>query len=351
MTKNKKTAVFLDNEGPLTLNDNAYETTVALAKKCGLGKEIGDAFYKRMSNIDDIWGDFHRILKDPTYSSGHTLKVILPFFKAMEANYNWLYEFARNNVRAMPFVKDTLQNLNQKYEVWQISTSYEFFIKAFCSLIEFDFERTRCTYVKEFDEIPINRNESNIILDFMKEVADMPIVEYNEKTGGVIPKHQKYYNRFTSFVWKDIYSMPAGKLLRSVHPIGQAQKRDNVAEICKQYNISLENAVYVGDSQTDVQCIQLLNNKGLTMMFNGKGKVCDNSDIMYIGEDARAIEEIVDLFTAEGRQAVLNYYNPACKAKFGGLLATVTFYNIDKLKDLSVKKRKKIRGVNIGELT
>ena len=351
MNQGKEISVFLDNEGPCTFSDNAQESTVALAKKCGLGEKIGTDFFLRLSNIDDIWGNFHQIRKDPTYSSGHTLKVVLPFFKAMGADSQWLYNFAKKNIRVVPNIKKVLANLNLKYDVWMISTSYEFFIRAFCDLVGFDFNKTCCTFVEKFDEIPITEKEKSMLLDFMKEVADMPVIKYDETTGEVISEHQDYYNRITDFIWNKLYEMPVGKLLRTIHPVGQAQKREAMEKICQELDISKEEAMYGGDSQTDFQCVEYLQGKGLSMMFNGKGKVCRISDIMCIGEDARAIEEVADLFAKKGRQGVVNYYTPPKNARNGGLIAAVTPENIEELEKASVEKRKEFRGIHIGELT
>jgi len=343
--------IFLDNEGPCTRNDNAQESTVALAEQCGLGRQIGIEFYRGMSTVDDIWGDFRRIAKDPEYSSGHTLKAILPFHRAMGATSQWHYNFAKINLRVVPHIREVLRNLSNKYNLWQVSTSYEFFIRAFCNRVGFDFRKTRCTLVSGFDEIPITKEQSQILLDFMKEVARMPIIEYDEGTGEVISKHKVYYERITAFIWEVVYRLPVGELLRTIHPVGQAQKLEAMIEILQESNIPEEKAFYVGDSQTDVRCVQHLQDKGLTMMFNGKGKVCDSSHIMYIGEDARAIEEVADQFAELGKKGVINYYTPAREAEYGGLLAATTPENITQLREMSVKKRKEFRGIHIGELT
>lgn len=344
--------VFLDVEGPCTLNDNAFEVMVALARMCGLGEEVGIRFYQRISVIDDIWGDFHKIPKDPSYSSGHTLKVILPFYKAMGADSQWLYNFAGKTVRAVPIIDEVLTNLSRDHSVWQISTSYQWFIQAFCDLVGFDFTRACCTRVGRFNEISISKEEARILQAFMKKVAQMPIIKYDGKTGEVTEKHQPYYDQITDFIWELVYEeMLVGELLRIVHPIGQTQKREAVEEILQKSKVPLRKAIYIGDSQTDIQAVQLLKGVGLTMMFNGKGKVCRDSDIMYIGKDARVIQEVADRFNKDGRQGVIDYCTPPREAEHGGLLAAVTPDNVEELEKKSVEKRKKFRGVRIGGLT
>jgi energy-converting hydrogenase A subunit R len=342
--------VVVDNEGPCTLNDNAQENMVELARQCGLGEEVGIKAYKNISNIDDIWGDFHKIAKDPTYSSGHTLKIVLPFYKAMGASSEWLYNFARDSLRLLPHIGNVLNNLNRKYNLWMISTSYEFFIQAFCDAVSFDFSRVRCTSVENFDEITITEKEKALLLSFLIEVAQTPTIQYDSKTGEIIKEHQVYYDRITEFIWETVYNMPLGKFLYMVQPIGQIQKRDTLEEISQRFDVSKERIMYVGDSQTDVECVRFLRGEGLTVMFNGKGQVCHLSDIMYIGEDAGIIEEIADLFAQKGRHGVIKYYTPSKIVK-GGIVATVTRNNIKELEEASIKKRKEFRGIHIGELT
>jgi predicted HAD superfamily phosphohydrolase len=205
--------------------------------------------------------------------------------------------------------------------------------------------------VDGFDAIRLSDAEAQQLLAFMREAAAMPVIQYDGKTGEVAPAHQVHYDRFTQFVWEAVYGMPVGQLLRTVHPVGQTQKREAVERICGEFGVPKECAMYVGDSQTDVQCVELLQGRGLTMMFNGKGRVCRISDIMYIGEDARAIEEVAHRFAELGRDGVIRYYSPPQEAECGGLLAAVTPENIDELHDRSVKKRKEFRGVHIGSLT
>jgi predicted HAD superfamily phosphohydrolase len=378
--------IILDKEGVLSLNDNAQESMVWAAKLyrywkrlapkivivptekekgMTLGEIIGTRFFQRISNIDDIWGDFHKIAEDPSYSSGHTLKVILAFLSALGINSQGMRDFAYGSLRLMPNINKVLPILDGKYTVRMVSTSYEFFIQAFCQATGFDFEKCDCTFVPKFGEIPLKNEERLILLRFMKKVAVMPLIEYDEKTGEVKPEHQKYYDRITDFIWETLYNMPVGEMLRIVHPVGQAQKREAVERRIQEFQVPLERTMGLGDSQTDVQWAQLLQGKGLVVMFNGKGKVCRHSDIMYIGDNTEVIEEIADLFAEGGREAVLTEYSlpePIRSEKGllkslgydageGGLLVVPTKENIEVLEAMSVQKRKEVRGVHIAELT
>jgi energy-converting hydrogenase A subunit R len=275
---------------------------------------------------------------------------VLPFFKAMGATLPWLYDFAKKSIKVVPNIAEVVRSLDNKYSVRQISTSYDFFIEAYCNLIGFDLRKSVCTRIPLFDPIPISREDSEVLKSFMRLVASWPIIQYDQKTGEVYPLSSHAYNAITGFIWEFVYHLPVGTLLQTIHPIGQQQKREALISIVQKHEIPREKIFYVGDSQTDVGCAQYLKDEGLTMMFNGKGKVCDESDLMYIGEDARAIEEVADLFAQHGREWVIGHYTPQRKV-LGGIIAAVTPQNLEELKDMSSKKRKEFRGVSIGELT
>ncbi len=61
-----------DCEGPVSLNDNAYEAAAAFIPD-------GDRFFRKVSEFDDILADE---IKRPGYNAGDTLKLIVPFLVA-----------------------------------------------------------------------------------------------------------------------------------------------------------------------------------------------------------------------------------------------------------------------------
>ena len=201
-----------------------------------------------------------------------------------------------------------------------------------------------------FDEIGITNQDGNLLRDFVGEVARMPTIQYNEVTGEVVADHREHYNRFTTFVWDKLWSMPVGQFLRQCTLLGKDKKGKRSSVFARSMRFAGERVMYVGDSETDVQCVELLRGTGLTMMFNGKGRVCNLSDVTYIGQDARAISEVAERFAQLGRERTIAHYARPLNAQVGGILAAVTRKNINKLRDLSEKERKEFRGVAIGSL-
>jgi len=91
--------VFIsDCEGPISINDNAFELA-------GHYIEDGEKFFTIISKYDDILVDE---VKREGYNAGGTLKLIIPFLKAYGATNKDIVEFSKENVLLVPGAKDTL---------------------------------------------------------------------------------------------------------------------------------------------------------------------------------------------------------------------------------------------------
>ena len=77
-----------DCEGPLTLNDNAYELSANIIKD-------GGELFKILSLYDDYLAD---VVKKENYKAGNTLKLILPFFVAENLTNDDLVDFSKSNL-------------------------------------------------------------------------------------------------------------------------------------------------------------------------------------------------------------------------------------------------------------
>lgn len=349
--KDRRILVVLDLEGPLLSNDNAFEITRYLAALCGLRAFIGGNFYERISRIDDIWGDFGLLGEiDPEYASGHTLKIMLPFFRAMWSDKRNLYEYSRRTVRVLPGADSTLRNLTKSYDCRIVSTSYDFFVKAALDSCGIDHRLAVCTQTPEFGDIPIGMFQRRALLDFMIEVAGMPLIEYNRETGEIDPRHRHPYDRITDFIWNELYYWDVGGLLSDVHPVGQAQKLEALITISGLLGYEPRDILYVGDSQTDVACVKYLRKHGLTLLINAKRPVLESGHISAAVSDARVIGIIADLFADSGREAVLEHY-AAGRTVPGGYARTITADNLPSLEAINVCARQKARGAAVAALS
>ncbi|MGC8850583.1 MAG: hypothetical protein ACP5QI_08950, partial [Candidatus Bathyarchaeia archaeon] len=111
-----------DCEGPITLNDNAYELSSHFIPE-------GGEFFKRISRYDDVLAD---VIKRPGYKAGDTLKLILPFLKAYGASDKSLTDYSRSNVLLIPGASEALRHIMDIMPCYLISTSYRHYVEAVC---------------------------------------------------------------------------------------------------------------------------------------------------------------------------------------------------------------------------
>ena len=89
-----------DCEGPLALNDNAFELCREFIQP------QGDRFFRQVSRYDNY---LLEVAKRPGYKSGDLLKLILPFLKANGLNDAQVEAYSRQHVTLVPGAEGGLQ--------------------------------------------------------------------------------------------------------------------------------------------------------------------------------------------------------------------------------------------------
>ena len=131
--------VFIsDCEGPISKNDNALEVMAHFVPQ-------GDKIFAVTSRYDDALAD---VLKKSGYKAGDTLKLILPFLKAYDVMDEEIRQFSARNLLLIANIKNTIHHIRGIAPSYIVSTSYEHYVKAICTAIEFPFENTYCTKLK-----------------------------------------------------------------------------------------------------------------------------------------------------------------------------------------------------------
>ena len=92
-----------DCEGPLALNDNAFELCRDFIKP------QGDRFLGRVRRYDDYLAG---VAKKPGYKSGDTLKLILPFLKAHGLTNAQMGTYSRQNMKLAPGVEGAFRSFS-----------------------------------------------------------------------------------------------------------------------------------------------------------------------------------------------------------------------------------------------
>jgi predicted HAD superfamily phosphohydrolase len=330
----------LDCEGPLTLNDNAFEYSQAIIPK-------GDYFFTQISRFDDYLAD---IKKKEGYKAGDTLKLILPFLKLFGANNKSLREFSKKTLAFLLEVPEVLPNLNKILPTFIISTSYKPYLEALCEITKFPMENVFCTEV-DLDKVKLLPSEAKILEKFYEEIINLPLIELPkeaQKPEDLPSELLKILDYLEKIFFEAIWNMDIGVFLREVNPIGGFEKAKACEKISQELSIPFSEGFYVGDSITDTQALSLIKeNKGVSLSFNGNRYALRSAEFYALSKGGSIFLELAKIFSEEGKEPLENLVKKE-PYEFGKI--PLQKEKFDKLVEKSEAFRKKVRGELIGAL-
>lgn len=350
-----------DCEGPISKNDNAFEIAAHYVPN-------GEHLFTVISRYDDVLA---YVLKRRGYKAGDTLKLILPFLRAYGVTDRKMREFSAKSLVLIPKAREMLYHARGLAHAFIVSTSYEHYVRALCRAIEFPFRNTYCTRL-EISKYHITKGEKKRLMEIAKEIVQMPIIEIPEKAKSLedFPmEHREAVLRLDEIFWKEIASMESGRFLHEVNPVGGAEKAEAIRDAVKRVGAKLSDAMYVGDSITDVEAFKLVKeNGGLAVSFNGNKYAVENAEIAILSNHCTPAAIITELFTRFGKEQTLKIVeNWSIETlKQAGVSSTliesllalgdlpkikiITKENIEALARESSEFRKKVRGEAVGRL-
>jgi len=351
-----------DCEGPISKNDNAFDLAEHFIPS-------GDRLFANISKYDDVLAD---IVQKPGYTAGTTLKLILPFFKAYGVTDRQMEEFSQQNIVLIKDTKTTLAHVQRLADSYIVSTSYEHYIRSLCKATDFPFQNTYCTRLS-LDQAPITVDEKETLREMAQEIAHMRTIDISgiNSIENFCDCDQTLLQRLDEIFWSEIPKMTVGKLLTDVVTVGGEQKAESIRDAAKKLGAKFENAMYVGDSITDVEAFQLVRNKGgLSVSFNGNSYAIKAAEVAVQSESNLITATLADIFCKHGKQAAIKAIenwsiealkkadvDPAILAELTTLypdclpkVQIVTSKNMGSLIKESSEFRKKVRGINIGRL-
>ena len=339
-----------DCEGPLTLNDNAYELSAHFI-------ENGGELFKILSLYDDYLAD---IVKKENYKVGNTLKFILPFFVCENLKNQDLIDFSQNNIYAVSDSKFLLEYLKETMNTYIVSTSYGQYIEALSNYMDFPFENTFYTKV-DVDALILNEEEIEKITNFKQRILDNP----------------ENYELFDEIFYSEIPKMSIYETIRKIDVVGGEGKKEAIDEIIKRDNINAGEILYIGDSITDVEPLDFARkNNGISISFNGNEYPLKVAEIAIVSPSAIATCVIANIYADNDKQSALRFiedYNASdnleglfekynidleIKNKFFDifknkdypLIKIINEENYDDILKVSKDMRNNIRGQDIGGL-
>ena len=338
-----------DCEGPLTLNDNAFELADNFI-------ENGGDLFKILSLYDDYLVD---VVKKPDYKAGNTLKLILPFFVVENLKNEDLIDFSRNNIYSVNDSKFLLEYLKGTMNTYIVSTSYGQYIEAVSNYMEVPFENTFYTNVN-VDELELTSDEIEKINEYKNSILENP----------------DDYDLFDEIFFSEISEMGIYDKIREIEVVGGQGKKLAIDEIIKRDAINTNEILYIGDSITDVEPLDFARkNNGISISFNGNEYPLKVAEIAIVSPSAIATAVIADIYARHDKNNVLEFiddYNSTenmeklfddcdiddeIKKRFFSiftnnypLIQIITDENYENILKESKKMRNDIRGQDIGGL-
>lgn len=330
-----------DCEGPLSVNDNAYEISNYFIPE-------GGEFFSILSNYDDMLVERNT----EGYLAGSTLKLILPFFKAYGLTEKDLVEFSEDNIFMIDGAFSMIKHVQEIMPFYIVSTSYNQYIKALSLKTGFIYDNTYSTKL-ELDKYPLNDKEQDMLLDMHDNILfDSSFENINRLFTKVIPK------------------MEINNLIKSVKPVGGIGKRDAILDIIEKNSYKPENLMYSGDSITDKEALKYTkDNGGLSISFNGNIHSINSATISIASTSNLILALIAEIFNKKGTDGVYDFIDGYNNDPFESILNystnteitqelllnkasidIITEENKNNLNNKAKISRDKVRGKNIGDL-
>jgi energy-converting hydrogenase A subunit R len=289
-----------DCEGPLATNDNAFE----------LCREFlapqGDFFFKQVSRYEHY---LLEIANRPGYQAGDTLKLILPFLKAAGLTNDRIAEYSRQHINLMPKAEDTYRFLHSlNFPLFAISATYRQFAEAVAARLGFPPERLYCTEL-DLDRFELPDTEAEELRQLLGKIAATPTIDLPPEAKtleDLASEVQEAIHLLDTIFWDTIPQMDIGRIYQELTTMGGPQKAKALEDSLAQTGLSLENAMYVGDSITDVPTLQKVRaGGGVAVAFNGNRHAVAAAEIIVVADTAWPVALLAAVFQHWGKEGVV----------------------------------------------
>ena len=330
-----------DCEGPLSINDNAYEIADYFIPE-------GGEFFSILSNYDDLL-----VEKYPNkHFAGSTLKYILPFFKAYDLTEKDLIEFSQDNINMIDGAYLMISYVQDIMPFYIVSTSYNQYIQALSDKTGFKYENAYSTLL-DLDDYDLSNDEAQKLLDIHDNI--------------LFDSSFENIDRLYSNV---ISQMKINSLMESVKPVGGIGKYEAILDIINKNDYKAENLMYSGDSITDKEALTYArDNGGVSISFNGNIHSIKSASISIASENNLILAVIAGIFKDKSTSGVYDFIHEYNENPLDALLdysvseeitkalllnkASIDIINEENMEQLNKKvkiTRDKIRGKNIADL-
>lgn len=289
-----------DCEGPLALNDNAFELCRDFLPPDGA------RLFTQVSRYDGYLAD---IARKPGYQTGETLKLILPFLKSAGLTNDRTAEYSRQHITLVPKAEDTYRFLHTlNFPIFAISASYCPFAEGVAAKLGFMPDRLYCTQL-DLDRYELPKTEGEELHRLMEEIITAPALDLplDAKTPeDLAPEVQEVIRLLDAIFWDKIPRMNIGRMYQDVSTMGGPEKVRALENSLAQTGLSLANAIYVGDSITDVPALEKVRaGGGVAMAFNGNRYAIQAAEIIVVADTAWPVALLTAVFLQWGKEGIV----------------------------------------------
>jgi len=294
-------------EGPLALNDNAFELCRQFIQP------QGDRFFQQVNRYNDYLVE---VAKRPGYKSGDTLKLILPFLKAHGLTNAQAEAYSRKNVSLVPGAEGAFKFLHSRdFPIFEISTSYRPFAEAVGLRLGFKKERIFSTAL-DLDRYSLSAVEAAELKRLQGEIVAAPSIELPPDAADLAAPAAEAIAVLDRIFGELLPRIPIGALLQEVNPMGGPEKAKAVTDSLAPTKLAMADMVYVGDGITDVPAFEAVRaGGGLAISFNGNREAVHAAEVIVVADSAWPIAMLIAIVQLWGKEGVLEVACPETRDK------------------------------------
>lgn len=289
-----------DCEGPLALNDNAFELC-----RDFLGPG-GDRFFRQVARYDDFMGG---ILQEPSHRNGDALKLILPFLLARGLTQEKLRDYCRQTVSLVPGAGSCYRFLHfLKMPLFMISTSYRPFAEAVGLKVGFKPEHIFATDL-DLNRYQVSTAEAARLQELQEAIVQLEEIEVPAGAASLqdlSPATRETLSRLDEIFLREVPALEIGRLYREVNPLGSEEKAEALAKSLEETGLGMENVLYVGEGITDVEALKAVRaGRGASISFNGNHFAVSAAEYVVVADSAWPIALLTAIFRRWGKEGLM----------------------------------------------
>jgi energy-converting hydrogenase A subunit R len=310
----RKIHMITDCEGPLALNDNAFELCRDFITPAG------DRFYQQVSRYNAYLA---QVAQKPA-PAGNLLKLILPFLKAYGLTNAQLADHAGKTAALTPGAAGAFKFLHTRdFPIFALSTGYRQFAEAVGLQLGFDPEHILATDV-DLDRDKLAAAEAEELKRLAGEIAAAPEIELSAdaKSPADLPgPAQEAVAALDRIFTERLPAMESGAILKEVNPLSGPAKAQAVKDSLAKTGLDLSDTIFVGDSSADVPALEAVRfGAGLGISFNGDPPAVAAAEVVMVSDSAWSLALVTAIFQLWGKEGVLEVAAPETRGKSRSLV-------------------------------